>query len=224
MTGVQTCALPIFGEKYRNFKNTSITIKENKERRQTIVDIELENTVPVAFVQLFVQNGFDYYRPVSIRYLTDSVKTDQGWKYNYANLSSGILTSIENPGFSLPNTILKKLRIVVDNQSNQPLTIDSVVVKGYDHHLVARFQPKTAYYLYYGNQNALRPRYDIERFAANIPELISVIEPDEETVLYKEKPQQQPLFVNEAWLWLIMVVIILALGWFTLGMMKKTKS
>lgn len=214
----------IVGAEYRDFSIESMDVKENKKQKQTIVDIDLGDAFPVGFVKVFVQNGFDFYRPLSIRYLTDSVKTDHGWRHNFTHITSDILTSFENSGIQVPNTVLKKMRLVIDNQNNQPLIIDSIVVKGFNHQLVARFQPETKFSIYYGNDNAFRPRYDIERFVDNIPENISIIEPGEEVILFKEKALKKPLFVNEAWLWLVMVVIILALGWFTLSMMKKTKS
>jgi hypothetical protein len=128
---------------------------------------------------------------------------------------------LENTGFNLQNKLLKNLRIVIDNQNNQPLQIDSITVKGYHHQLIARFQPEAKYNLFYGNKNAFKPEYDIERFANKIPENLTQLQLGDEISNFKEKPNQQPLFMNEVWLWLVMGVIIVVLGWFTFGMMRK---
>ena len=211
----------VVGGNLLNYEVHSMNVTAQKERKQTIVDVEMEETVPMAYVKLFVQNGFDFYRPISIRYLTDSVKTEQGWKHNYATITSGTLSSVENSNFYLQNKPLKNLRIVIDNQNNQPLQIDSITIYGYHHQLIARFQPETRYHLFYGNKNAFKPVYDIERFANKIPENPTLLLLGEEISIFKENPIKQPLFMNEVWLWLIMGVIIIVLGWFTFAMMRK---
>jgi hypothetical protein len=88
--------------------------------------------------------------------------------------------------------------------------------------LVARFTEPARYFLAYGNRHAGVPRYDIERFAANIPDVLQPLELGAEQALAKpEAAATSPLFKNKAWLWALMVVVIVVLGWFTVSMMRK---
>lgn len=212
------------GGVYNPVKVKNKEIRDDKERKQTIIDLEFENKVPIALVKVFIGNNFDFYRPVTIRCLTDSIKTEQGWRHNYVAVANGTVSSFENNGFSLPNTMVSRMRLVIENQNNQPLTIDSVEVKGLYHYLIARLQPQTTYFLYYGNKQAYKVSYDIERFTENIPDNPAIIILGEEISLRSDVLPQKPSVINEFWLWGVMIVIILLLGWLTLGMIKKARD
>ena len=208
---------------YKKYNIQNITVKENKKSKQTEIDVTLQLSVRINTVNIVVSDSFDYYRPVTIKYLKDSFKTELGWKYNYARLTSGYLNSIEGNEFRFSNTTVKKLKIVIDNGSNIPLTIDTVKVKGYIHELVARFTEKATYFLAYGNNNAVKPNYDIEHFVDKIPGAITQVNLGNELMIEKEKQQEQsPLFENKMWLWGIMLVIIILLVWFTMKMMRNS--
>lgn len=207
---------------FRKYNVKKFKVKENKQTKQTEIDVELELPVRVSSINIGVSDTFDYYRPVTIKYLTNSFKTEQGWKYNYSTLTSGTLNSIEKNEFQFSSTTVQKLKIYIDNHNNQPLTIDTIEVNGYIHELVARFTDHATYFLTYGNNKATRPNYDIERFTDNIPKLLTTLDLDDELTIEKEEPPvTDPLFKNKAWLWTIMAVIILLLGWFSVKMIRK---
>jgi hypothetical protein len=207
---------------FRKYNVKKFNAKENKQTKQTEIDVELELPVRVSSINIGVSDTFDYYRPVTIEYLTDSFKTEQGWKYNYSILTSGTLNSIEKNEFQFGSTTVQKLKIYIDNQDNQPLTIETIGVKGYIHELIARFIDQASYYLTYGNKRTGRPNYDIERFTDNIPETLTTLDLGDELTIEKEEVLvTDPLFKNKTWLWTIMTVIILLLGWFSVKMIRK---
>lgn len=206
---------------FRNYAAGRPAIKENSRARQTEIGISLPSPVPVSRLRISVRDTFDYYRPVTVQYAADSTRTDEGWKYNYRTLTTGILNSTGDNGLIFNSTRAGRLKILVHNQDNAPLKIDTVRVEGYVHELVARFTEKADYFLVYGNKNATRPQYDITRFSDKIPATLTAIEPGEEELSGESGQAGGPLFRNKAWLWGIMAVIILLLGWFTLRMMRK---
>lgn len=210
---------------YNDFPVKNLTSKEDKKNKKTIIDFNLEQPVPVSFIEINVENDYDYYRNITVQYLADSTKTEKEWKYNYRNLSSSILNSIEPNVIKFRSKIVQKIRLVIDNQDNQPLTINQVLVKGYKHHLIARFSEPANYFLAFGNPKAKKPNYDIDNFTNNIPSLLDElklgpIEKIDKTPL----PKQEPLFKNKLWLYGIMGVIILLLGWFSLKMIQSGKQ
>ncbi len=207
---------------YKMHAIKSIRTQEKKQKRSTVIDIDLQTAVPVSYIKIEDGNTFDYYRSVRIEYLRDSIQTEKGWRYNYQSLSSGILNSIEENEFRFRSTIINKLRVIIENQDNEPLTINTVQIKGYTHELITRFTTPATYYLVYGNARIGRPSYDLQYLSNRVPEQLKTIQPGvEEGIEKKREKIVAPLFENKIWLWAVMGVIIVLLGGFTLMMMKK---
>ncbi|GGX10724.1 DUF3999 family protein [Aquimarina muelleri] len=211
------------GADYQEYDVASFDTQNPKNIKKTIIDLALKTAVPISSIYLQTEEDFDYYRPLSIKYLADSIQTQQGvWKPLYKELTSGVLSSVEKNIFPCRSTIAKKIRITIDNHDNQPLKINKVRVKGYKHELVARFTNPATYYLVYGNKKARKPVYDLNYLSTKIPKGLPVITPDKAQVIKFENTNTiKPLFMNKIWLWSIMLIVILVLGGFTLSMMKK---
>lgn len=207
---------------YKNYELKKFEIVHNKNSKQTEIDVELYVPVPVSFVHLEVGNNFDYYRPIRISCVNDSIETETGWSFSYRNLASGIINSIEKNEFIFTSTIASRFRITIENQDNQPLNISEISLKGFEHELVTRLDENLSYYLVYGNKSAQQAQYDLTYFTDKIPEEMNTLKVGEEELIVKPEIQsKQALFENRAWLWVILISIVLILGWFTLKMMKK---
>lgn len=198
----------------------------DKKTKTTNIQLSLDKKLPVSMVSVSVKDSFDYYRPVTIAYLSDSFETPKGWQYHYTNAYSGVLSSLEDAIFNLGNIYTQKLKIIIENHDNQPLHIDSIQVKGAKHELVARFTADAQYYLVYGNATKSAPNYDIPRFDENIPlsKTTIAVGPEEKIVQASATGKTRPLIENKLWLWAIMGAVILLLGWFTLKMMRTGES
>jgi hypothetical protein len=146
---------------FKNYPIKEIKTKENKQPKQTEIDIDLQMPVPVSHIKIGITDTFDYYRPFTVQYLTDSIKTEQGWKYNYSTLTSGTLNSLEVNEFKISSTTVQKLKFIIHNQDNQPLTIDTIQINGYVHELMARFIEPATYFLIYGSKKASKSQYDM---------------------------------------------------------------
>ena len=193
-----------------------------KDKKQTVLEIALKGRVPISFFSLDIKNTVDYYRTFRLQYVKDSVSTEKGWKYNYRTLYQGTLNSIEKNEFNFNTVLAKKLKLIIEDDDNQPLEIKEVKVKGYVHNLIARFSEKGDYFLVYGNPNAHVPMYDIAHTTNAIPDSLTKVELGKEIQIPKKpKDLETHLFENKMWLWGIMGIIIMVLGGFTLKMMSK---
>lgn len=207
---------------YRAYFTTSISKTENKTNRSTEIDVDIGMPVSVNHITIPIEGKFDYYRPITIKYLIDSLDTEKGWKYNYRTLHTGTLNSIEKNIFKFDSKILQKLKIIIYNGDNEALSIEDIRTKGVVHELVARFTKPANYFLVYGSSNLKKPNYDITRFQDKIPENISVLTIGETVIIDKKIVNStSPLFENKLWLWLTLIVISLLLGWFSIKMMIK---
>tara|TARA_R110001583_G_scaffold90137_3_gene231701 strand:- start:1562 stop:2788 length:1227 start_codon:yes stop_codon:yes gene_type:complete len=205
---------------YREYSVSSFNVSQ--EKKNTIIQVDLKSRAPLNLLKLTVDDDIDYYRPISIQYLADSVKTEKGYHYNYRSLATRTLSSMEENSFQLPSIMAQKLRIIISNNDNQPLKISNVNLKGYIHTLTARFTEPTTYFLVYGKTNDKAPNYDIAKTSISIPENISSLQFGDATNIPKPTiDTAKPLFENQLWLWSVLGIIIALLGYFTIRMMKK---
>lgn len=208
---------------YQDVKYKTFELKNNTVDKETVIDVALENPVPLSYLKLNAQSDFDFYRPIKIEYATDSFKTDKGMQYNYAPLFEGTISSLEKSEFNFQNTIASKLKITIQNNDNKPLRLNGLALKGNLYEIIARFDnPTLTYALYYGNENVTAPSYEIEKFENEIPSILTAVTIGNQ----KENPAysikiEKPLFENKTWLWALMAVIIALLGWFSYKMLKN---
>lgn len=197
-------------------------IVEDKKAHQTIMTIDLKGHLPISLLTLEIKDTIDYYRPVRLSYVRDSVHTEKGWKYVYNTLKTDVISSLEPARFTFPNTIAKKIRLKISNGDNEPLHITGNKIYGDVHRLKVRITNPATYYLVYGKRNSKVPNYDISRFSDHIPANPQKLDlKKEETVKQNDKKSQPQLFENNWWLWVVMVFTILILGWFSFKMIRS---
>ncbi len=205
------------------YKNT---LKNKTKDKQTILDIALEHKVPVSQIALTVSSDFDYYRPINIQYLEDSIKSPKGWIRNYETCYRGTLSSLEKDTISFPSIITNALKIVIDNQDNQALTIPKITTLGNVHKLLTRFTKNNSkspdYTLVYGNKKIGKPHYDISYFSQAIPKELKPLSLGEIHEKSKQDDMVKTSFLsNKNLIWILLVLLVLLLGKYTLKMLKK---
>ncbi|MDR0815623.1 MAG: DUF3999 family protein [Bacteroidales bacterium] len=210
---------------FRSYPATIVSNKTDDNKKTTEIEVALAGFVPINFIRLHIDENVDYYRPVSIYALTDEIQTitQQGLQEHYRPIASGEVSSLEKNEFRFSGVAGKKLRIIIHNHDNLPVSVNKVEVQGNIPDILVRFSREAKYFLCYGNPKAGYPQYDIERFADKIPDEPVLLALGEEVVVKTTDDSRSvsPLFANKLWLWGVMVVIILLLGWFSLKMLKE---
>lgn len=205
----------------QEYSDLQIETSENKERKQSIVEITLAHPVPIRDIRLYAESTIDFYRPITISALFDSIETEKGWKYQYREIGSGLFTSFGENHYEIGNGPIQRLKLQISNQDNQPVAINRIALSGYEHELVARFSEEASYFLTYGRDNSRAPQYDIARFPDRIPTELSAIELGKEVTFSQDTGSESgPLFESDIWLWAIMGVIMALLVWFTVKMIN----
>lgn len=204
---------------------TPISVTHNKPEPDSKISsllIDLGRPLPVSYLKIMPDADYDYYRGFTTWLLKDSTKTAKGWRENWSRAAAGTLSSFDNNIFTYPEQITTRIRVDINNQDNQPLNIPSVQVKGAKHTLLVRFDNKPPYLLHYGNNNLRTPSYDIAKFKNKLPEnpVVASLGKVSRVPDVNEK-KENALFENSLWLYLLMGIIILVLGTFTLKMIKS---
>ncbi|GAK96718.1 hypothetical protein JCM19294_1027 [Nonlabens tegetincola] len=202
---------------------STITKKETTNSNESLVFAEMDNTARISRVLINIKSNFDYYRPFKLEYLADSVKLDDGYRYQYATLVTGVLDSSSDNTYTFPATTCKKMRLNIYNGNNEPLHVDSFNVSGFRDYLLARFTKEADFFLVYGKENDQLPSYDIEKFKDNIPEELTSLSLGEEILIIPNQPmvEEKGLFENKLWLWILMILAIVIMGGFTLKMLRS---
>lgn len=177
---------------------------------------------------MFAQSSNDnYYRDFKLEYLTDSVLVNNKWIYNYVPLTSEqIISSIQSNEYLLPGKIVKRLRLTIFNNDNEPLKITQIQTKICKKILLAKFKNQTKYSVFYGKSQINEPNYDLLKFADNIPSEIPNYQlANEEAQFFESTNQESPkIDFSKWWLWIVMLLISLALGFGAYKMLKETKK
>jgi len=192
----------------------------DKKGRQSIMDVRLENYVPVSSIEVTADNRSDYYRPLRIEYVADSFKTDNGWMRSYETVYEGYLTSLRPNVFSFPHTLARDIRLVISDLDNAPVSINNVSVKGPKATITTYLKPGTNFMLY-GAGDVRSPAYDLAYFSNKIPGSLGSAELGAAETLTIPQVQTKPIFESQWWLWSVMVVLIGGLAFFTLKMMRQ---
>lgn len=202
---------------YKKINTQSIDIQQLKTEKETIVQIELPHTTPFSFIKIKINDTLDYVRRVSIEYSDDAKVARPIWH----NITTASLSSLSDNIFEFNAVKAKYLKITVRNGDNKPLNLGEIDVQTIPTELIARFTEPANYYFFYGKKNTVPPQYDIENFRKNIPQTLTpILFGNEKTNDNMVLKPAEPFFKNKLWLWGIMLVIMLVLGWQTMKMMK----
>lgn len=139
------------------------------------------------------------------------------------------LSSKNDNSFFIKNFPLGKHSIIViENDNNPPLKIDSIRAYGLNRYLCAYLEQGKEYHIHIGVKNMPLPKYDIEHFQADIPVDLPILKmanlrsiPDDEVVAPKRELSliEQPFF-----LWGVIIVIGLFLTFICMKMVKEMKK
>ena len=210
--------------RYKEYEVRKIQTHENSKEKTTEIIVDLLHAVPVSRIKLNIKNDIDYYRPISITYINDSIQTKDGWRYQHRDLTHSVLSSFESPVYKVSNTITSKIRVLIYNHDNRPLDLNGLQISGEMHEIIGRFDEDAEWSLYYGKDNSPSPKYDLVNFKSSIPETLDFLSIGEEKEIKELEEKPRALFENSIWLWSLMLLIIVILGWFSFSMMKKREE
>lgn len=197
------------------------TYKVKPENKKTIIEINLEDRIPISEIKIDFIDKIDFQRPLQIDYLVDSFKTEVKWIYNFNNVHNTYVSSLEENLFDFKPVFTNKLKLTINNYDNEKLQIKSIKTFSPKYEIIARFNHlENKHLIVYGDKEKQAPNYDIVNFKQNIPKELKLIKIGEQVKLEKTSLQTNSI-ANKWWLWSIIIVIILMLAYSTIGMLKK---
>ncbi len=156
---------------YTEERPASIYNDAAKKATEVTIDLGSENKLSDE-ISLNI-SGTNYNRRVLIESSNDATATST-WKYVGQGSISGVSTSVfrgSSGTIYYPEQRARYIRASIVNDDNPPLSVaPKVTVRGPILGLVFEAQPGKSYSMYYGNQYAQTPNYDLVRLSSYIQE------------------------------------------------------
>jgi hypothetical protein len=135
---------------------------------------------------------------------------------------------VEKKSFRFPEAHSRYLKVIVYNYDDPPLRLGNVKIHGIAKDLIFHAEPDRQYFLYYGNEQAPAPHYDMERVKnyLNIDGLARVrLSGENRNREFVPQTPQKPWSERRPVLfWGILIFLVLALGTYIVQLMKKVKT
>ena len=222
VTDVRLWAQTLGEGERQDFPLENWQVKNDTDEKVTLIDITLSARYPLDQLRLRIDTERDFFRPVRITYLKQTVETPEGDREIWRDWEQGILSSLESPVVSGPVVYAQRLQVRIQNFDDVPLDIPAVTVSGPVYDLVADLEATASYALYYGKPAAEAPRYDLVYFRDRLPERPVPVFLGAEEALVSPEAAEPTGGTGPDWLmWGIMGLVVVVVGGFTLRLLRK---
>lgn len=208
----------------------SLSVSEDKTNNTTDVIVDVgQNSIPIHKLVLETPS-IDFYRQVKVYGRSDH---DAAWKPYVTD----VIFRYSDPTFRdtqltirSPDIRERYIKVVIVNNDNKPIAVSGVSLFGAAQTVVFPFTAGKTYTLYYGNENARTPQYDLAYILARmrIEEHIVLMQLGEAKVnlFYKEPEKPLPPFTERYpyFLTVSLVILVLLLGALVLKVLIRNQS
>ncbi len=203
----------------------NITSSDSAHQKRTYIKIRLDTTHVVDKISLKMKGAPYFLRQASV----NEEKTRQKnkgelelWLDEFATfeLSSKGISVID-----VPNTKIKELLVVIENDDNPPLQVDEVKIFQLNRYLTAYLKKNETHTVKLGSIDLRAPVYDIAYFKDSIPQNITTLSAG--TFLMADQVSQagSTIIFSSRWIiWVAIVVVIIVLGFMALKMINETSE
>ena len=204
-------------------------VSRDEDQQTTRVDVDLNvQGIPADRIAVTVDE-VNFNREVSLQ----ASANGETW---YTVHSQASIFAYETPrftgeqlSFTYPETTERYLRIDIHDADNPPLTVTGVQVWGAQRRVLFFAQPDEEYKAFYGNADAQRPTYDIDRllsFLDTVDLPVADLGPQTDNPMYVAPVQPRPP-LTERLPWLLPVALALAallVGGLLLNVLRKARN
>ena len=210
--------------KYNDLKILGKKQTENKKEKTSEIIVDFPYSYLVNYITIKSNSKSDFYRNINIYGSTGTIKTGKGDIENWYMINTSVFSSVESYTISCNNSKTKKLKIEIINYDNEPVLLDEIYAFAEQCQLVANLPKSESIYLTYGKENDNAPNYDLIHFKDKIPNELASINYGEEQVKITSISKKEPLIKSKVWLWVVMGVVLIVIGYSAFNMLKKEQS
>jgi len=193
-----------------------LSIENDAKNKTTCLSFpELNQTLCVNKIEFGIKNKPDYYRQAT---LIDSTSYNRERFYLSSRSENSLLI---NDFYLTPKTL-----IIIENQNNPPLVVDSVKMFGLCRYACLYLDAGKKYHLLLNNKGSAAQEYDIEHFRNEIPADIAVVKPVNLQFIPEKVPPKRPpaLLERPVFLWSVIIAVGAFLVFICIRMIKDLKK
>ena len=190
-------------------------VQKDSSNHKSYIAIHFEEAYPVSKIHLAVGAPALYKRDIAV--------------YDTSGIASRLIgDGTAAPGMDslmLSGEKVKDIVMVVNNNDDQPLRLDSIRAYQLQHFIVANLQQGRQYSILTGNNGAAMPVYDLSFFKDSIHTVSEEIIP--------QNPERSPSLpavtsarqnISSLWIWLSIGIVLLALMWLSFRLIKDISN
>ena len=206
-------------------KYHSKTITELKSEKKTLIHFEFDYATNIEQIKFQISNPKLYQRNASI-YKNETRQVKNKMERFQNDLGHFELHSDSKNSFNLSGIKEKDFYIEIDNQDNQPLTIDEVQFFQKPIAIICDLKATENYTINTGNKDLTKPVYDIANFKNNISSNLPITTIYEVQVLKKSAENIAPKAIwQQSWfMWLCITIGGLSIVYFTRNLMRDMNT
>lgn len=213
-------------QKTKGYSTTFIYTIENQKDSLKTSFIKLALPQEMYLEKLaFEVSGADYYsRHTSVMVKRERKNRKKKSTQYFETIGSFNLNSNSTNEINLRGISVKELYIEVDNKDNQALIFDKVTGSYLNQYMIVELDPQKTYKIMFGNESLQSPDYDIAVFADKIPLDIPKASHGEINSLMPAEAvigEESGIFDNVYFVWLVIGVVGLVLGFISVKMIKE---
>lgn len=210
--------------KYIEVPKMTVSQEDSVKLKKTFVKISFGTEQLIDKLDLEIQGPAYYLRKASICELKkDSIKKRKSHTY-FEPLQELELRSNEPNTLYFSGLRTKEIYLIIENEDNQSLKINSV--KGYqlNNYLTAYLEADKKYVLKFGDEKLGTCNYDLKYFQDSIPQNTPLITTGGITELMKNEVQEGSSWSkNKTILWVVMGLVVVLLVMMSVKMIKEMK-
>jgi hypothetical protein len=217
--GVVKYSSPEVRDTLRKLNDNPVVSLQQKDSGK-ISYIKITQQQPYQFDNISLQlSRVKYYNRKVDLYVPDADNS------SFANpgqlLQSFTISNNSTLKFNILLTKSSVLYLLINNEDNLPLTVDSVKTACSNHYITTYLEAGSSYRLIMDNENAVMPNYDLSKLNSKIPDSISFLQFGKITAFTEIKPVVTAAKNNKWILWFAIAAALLILLFFTYKMFKE---
>ncbi len=220
--GVGYYNMNIISGMYSKVPSLKFSTQENLKEKQTLITIRLDTARLMDNLEFFI-SGQPFFQRQATLYETGTRLNKKKKVEHFRNyLQSVELTSTHAATIVLSALKSQNLLLVIENNDNPPLQIDSVRALQLNRYATAWLKKGVEYKLKMGDANTNAPIYDLGFFRDSVQVRPTVLRPTGIALFSKSKDTKpQTFFTNKNIIWVAIILVAVVLGYMSLKMIKE---
>lgn len=211
--------------KYTSIPNLRIEATDSALRKQTYIKISLDTIRTIDRIKV-AMTGQPYFLRRASLYSLQYSKNRKGEPESFLQHEYDMeLSSKQTTILNVNELRSKELMVIIDNQDNPPLQLESTQLLQRSRYLVAWLKKGEDHVLKVGEASMKSPNYDLANFQGDIPKQLTQVKLGELTVFAKQGAKTSTtIFTNRMIIWVAIILVVALLGFMSVKLIRETNA